>query len=207
MNKKYYNLKITFLEPVLGSQSDKEVASKYMAGKRNGPEVIPDDELESLPDAIENKTTVFHRDDKGQPILFDYQVKGFLKNAAKNFNGLDGVEGLRSKVVNFIFVSPRKISLNVNGNGMSHLERPLQAETMQGPRIALARSEMLPAGTYFYCRLKVYDQAKITEEMLEELLSYGEDMGIGQWRTAKYGSFKYELEPDGDGKEQNGEEQ
>jgi hypothetical protein len=198
LEKRFYNLKVTFKEPVLGSQSDKNVASKYMAGKRNGPESIPEDELESLPDEIENKTTVFHRDANGRPCLFDYQVKGMLKNSAKNFSKALGFSGLRSKVVNFVFVNPRRIDLIVpEMREMGHRERPLLADTAQGPRVALARSEELPAGTFFYCTLKVYEAGKITEEVLRDLLAYGEDCGIGQWRTAKWGSFTYELEEDG----------
>jgi len=75
---------------------------------------------------------------------------------------------------------------------MEYCERPLRAQTAQGERVALARSEMLPAGTRFSCGLVLYP-GEITEEILRQLLDYMFDMGIGQWRNAGYGGITYKL--------------
>lgn len=128
-------------------------------------------------------------------MLFDFQVKGFLKNAASVLNGkvYGGVRNLRSKVNNLVFVIPRQIPLILPaGEGIEYLERPLRAETAQGPRVALARSEMLPEGTHFRCGLEVLP-GEIGEEVLRDLLDYGYFMGIGQWRNGGFGTFRYEL--------------
>ena len=189
MNAKSYLLKCKFETPVLGSQPTKDVASEFLA-KRAGIEGIPEDELESLRDVLENGTTVFHRDSKGRPCLFDYQVKGFIKEAGKTFNGLRGVKNLRSKIDSYVFVYPRMILLRQeNHTEMEYLERPLRAETMQGPRVALARSEMLAAGTRFEVVVDILEPGPITVELLQDLVSYGERKGLGQWRNGGYGRF------------------
>lgn len=191
MNHEILKFRITFIEPLLGAQSTKQVASDFIATKfvENGGE-LPEDEEETLPEKLERGTTVFHKDEQGRPMLFNYQVKGFFKEAGRIFNGLNGVKSLRSKIENYVFVYPRRIYLNLpNGlQTIEYLERPLRAETAQGPRIALARSEMAPAGTWFDAQLKVLE-GPIDSDLLAELATYGEDKGLGQWRNGGWGSF------------------
>ena len=102
-----------FLTPVLGSQPGRDVASEYLA-KKAGFESLPEDELETLPDALDKGTTMFHRNGKGTPVLSDYMVKGFLKNAGHVLNGrINGIKALKSKVNNLVFVSPRILDLHL----------------------------------------------------------------------------------------------
>jgi len=202
-----YQLKVVFLTPVLGSQPTRDIASKYLAQK-HGFE-LAEDEIESLPDALEAGTTVFHRHPlpngwtgyrEGDQVLgmYDYQFKGFLKHAGKVMNAQLKVRGkplraLRSKVGNLVFVSPRRIPLHVpDGGEVDIVERPLRASTAQGERVALARSECLPEDTWFEVGLTVYP-GQITEGVLESLLDYGFHQGLGQWRGGGWGRFRYEL--------------
>lgn len=101
---------------------------------------------------------------------------------------------MRSKVDNLVFVEPRRILLNLEHpeSETEYLERPLRAETAQGPRVALARSEMLPAGTWFECELKVLGEV-VSEDLLRDLLGYGNFKGMGQWRNGGFGRFDFEL--------------
>jgi hypothetical protein len=199
MKTETYRLSVVFLTEVLGAQPSRDVATEHIA-KRNGF-VIPTDELDCLPDALERQTTVFHRDRNDSPCLVDYQLKGFLKEAGRRLNGKDGLpKNLRDKVGAFVFVTPRLLALHppasANGNSIEALidicERPLRAQTAQGPRIALVRSEMLPAGVSFTCGLTVI-ASEITEDVLRDLLDYGYYQGIGQWRNASHGQFRYDL--------------
>lgn len=186
-----YNLKCTFTQPVLGSQATKDVTSEFIA-TRAGVEPSPDEQA-TLPEALEKGTTVFHKHE-GAPVLFDYQVKGFIKEAGRVLNGraTGNVKALRSKVDANIFVSPRMIPLNCAGP-IDFLERPLRADTPQGPRVALARSEQLPSGTSFACVITLLE-GEVKEAVLRDMLDYGALKGIGQWRNGGYGSFEYELE-------------
>lgn len=187
-----YKLKIILMTPMLGSQSTKEIATEFIA-KKNGFE-IGADEMEMLPDALERGTTVFHRDANGNPVMRNYQILGFLKASAQVQNGrvTGGVKNLRSKVGNQVFISPIVLPVKFQGD-LDYCERPLRAETAQGPRVALARSEQIPEGAVIECGLEVMD-GEITEEVLRDLLDYGYWRGLGQWRNSgAYGTFRYEL--------------
>lgn len=195
MKTEAYKLKIFFLTPVLGSQPTRDIASEYLA-KKAGFEALPEDEIEMLPDALERGTTVFHRGKDGHPMLANYHLLGFLKESGKVQNGklTGGVKNLRAKVSQQVFISPRFLPLTLpNGGEIDYLERPLRAETAMGPRVALARSEMLPEGTTLECHIEVMP-GEITEAALRDLLDYGFYRGLGQWRNSgSYGTFRYEL--------------
>jgi hypothetical protein len=187
-----YKLTVTFTEPILGTQPQKDVATEFVQAKAREAGLPVEDELETLSEMLDKGTTVFHREN-GSAIYYDYHVKGFLKHSASLKNGADGVKALRAKFGNFVFVFPRRITLNVPGGCETRfLERPLRAQTMQGERVALARSEMLPAGTTFECEIHVINPV-ITEKILRDVLDYGRYCGFGQWRNASYGRFTYEL--------------
>lgn len=201
MKTETYRLKVIFLTPVLGSQpGDPELASAFIA-KKKGLDALPMQDDELLPEALEKGTTTFHRvpGKPLQPALMNYQLLGFLKEAGKVLNGrVEGnVKALRSKVEQRIAVSPRVLPLNLPKGedwGPEYLERPLRAETMQGPRVTLARSEIIPEGTWFECGLEVIE-GEIGEAVLRDLLDYGYMRGLGQWRNSgAYGTFRYELE-------------
>ena len=195
MNVTQYKLNITFTTSVLGTQPQKDVATEYITSKAIDPVTgeLPEDELETLPVALEKGTTAFHKLN-GQPIYYDYMVKGFFKETGSVFNGLRNVKNMKSKIENLVFITPRQIVLNVpNGNEIAFLERPLRAMTAQGPRTSLARSEELSPGTWFECAIEVFD-GPISEPLLRDLLSYGEKRGFGQWRNGGHGRFTFELE-------------
>lgn len=194
MNYETFNLEVIFTESLLGTIPQRPVAEEFILSKAVGENgESPEDELRTAPAELERGTTAFHRLEDGSPILYDYAVKGFLKEAGQIFNGLNGVKALRSKIENLVFVQPRQIRLVVpEGMAIGYCDRPLRAMTAQGPRTALARSEEAPAGTCFRCSLKVYS-GPITRALLEELLTYGADKGMGQWRNGGHGRFQFKL--------------
>lgn len=195
-----YKIRIDFIEPILGSQPTKNVASTYIAQKAGLPG-LPEDEEADLPEMLERGTTVFHRHIfvpgcEPEPALVDYQVKGFLKAAAHVYNGqINGIKALKSKVENLVFVSPRFIQIKSDKDKViqvDKLERSLRAQTAQGDRVALAISEMIPAGCYIEGGITVLGDT-ISQEVLEKLFDYGLYKGIGQWRNGGYGRFRYSL--------------
>jgi hypothetical protein len=192
---KKYRLELEFTGPILGTQPTREVAAEFIASKHaeiNG--TLPADEAETLPESLERGTTVFHRAADGTPLMVSYQMKGFLKNAAGIFNGSNGVKNMKKKVNDTVSVSPKFIPLvTPPGTAMEYCDRPLRAETMQGPRTTLARSEMLPEGTTCEMEIEVFD-GDISESILRGLLDYGRVCGMFQWRNSGvYGTFEYRL--------------
>jgi len=133
----------------------------------------------------------------GGPVLIDYVVKGFLKDACSMLRRVSGTKS--SKVVAYrkvidglVFASPREIRIHLpEGMLMGVLERPLRAQTAQGERVTLARSDTCPAGSRIGFTLTVL--GGVSEALLCEWLEYGELRGLGQWRNAGYGTFTCEM--------------
>jgi len=196
-------IRVTLIEELLGTASaNKEVHEEFIAKKSADKERIKE-ELESLPaeELMEKTITVFPRDSDGSPILWDYQFKGFIKESVSQLVEFEAFSVGKKKlskytykrfVDNFVFVSPRKIRLVMpEGTEMGLCTRPLRAETLRGPRIALATSETVPAGTTFECEIKCLHPA--FAPMIADRLNYGELKGLGQWRNGGKGAFTWEL--------------
>jgi hypothetical protein len=199
MNLTKYRVKLILLSELLGTVGkDKEVYSSYIAGKK--ADLTPNElneELESLPDLENSGWTGFHTLPDGCPIIYDYVIKGFFKDACgmlrRDTSSLSAREKAYKKLIDgLIFVEPRQIRLNFNGGQLGQLERPLRAETAQGPRVALARSDTAPIGTEL--EFVVSTIGKISQELIEEWLDYGQLRGLGQWRNGGWGRFSYEIE-------------
>ena len=99
-----------------------------------------------------------------------------------------------------IHVYPRKLFLHLPaGQEITWLERPLRAQTMQGERVALARSECAPVGTTLECEIKIPTLAATKRKAVDlaacvrEWLDQSAEVGLGQWRTAGWGRMTYEV--------------
>jgi len=185
-------IELIFTEPLLATCSgNKELATEFILGKR--PEGVAEDEIESLPEEdIKKSSTVFMRLEDGIPFLWDYQVKGFLKDAAGMLNRTmtkeDQLKAHKKLIDGLVFVKPRKIPIRLSGE-ITILERPLRGQTAQGERIALARSESAPAGSKIEFEIICLD--KKLEKAVKLWLDYGQWRGLGQWRNASYGRFSW----------------
>jgi hypothetical protein len=195
-----FTVTLTFTEPVLGTvPKDKEVYASYIASKAPEDKNV-DDELDTVPDADEEGGwTGFHEDKDGRPLIMDYVIKGFFKDACGMLRRVKGtrsakLRAYKKEIDGLIFIEPRRIPLDLPaGEEMGVLERPLRASTPQGERVALARSDTCPVGTELVFTLILLG-GNISIATLEEWLDYGQLRGIGQWRNASWGRFKYEME-------------
>lgn len=188
-------VRITLTEEMLGTKAaNKDVFADFIASK------APDgdrrrEELETAEHREEAGTTVFHRDQDGAPILWDYQIKGFFKDACGALRRADGtaskeLKAYKSTIDGVIFPTPRKIRLCLPAGGeVGICERPLRAETAQGPRVSVCRSETVPAGTTFEIEIAV--MAKTLVPLVKEWLDYGALRGLGQWRNSGKGRFEW----------------
>ena len=199
MAMKVFKVTATFTQEVLGAVAkDQNVYASFIASKA----ALTDDELAQELDTVQNAEergwTGFHTLPDGTPIFYDYVVKGFFKDACSMLRRDAESKSAKMKafkkiIDGMVFVFPRQIPLMMpEGGKMGMLERPLRAETAQGPRVALARSDSLPAGTKMEFLVKVL--AELDRKTLEEWLNYGQFRGFGQWRNGGYGTFTYTLE-------------
>ena len=205
MNEATYAARLTFTDDLLGSTPlDEEVYSTYIASKAPASMQVngtAQTELELLEEADIKGRTGFLRDDQRRPLLMNYVFKGFLKEAWQACRQRPGALSVsmkagKSKIDDLLFIQPRHVILRMPPGGVESInERPLRAETARGPRVALAASEQLPIGTWCDVKIIVLAPQIITRELLSEWLDYGEGLGIGQWRSGQYGTFRYTLKP------------
>lgn len=201
--KKKYRL--TGITSLLGSVAlDKKIYTNYIATKGKDQKELDmgKEDVENVIDS-EEKITGFYRDaETGAIVLKAYQIKGFLKEAAKVLKDQLGLLSCTSKIDNLVFVSPRNIPVMRDGLPVTDpdgfLERPLRADTAQGPRVALAKSEMIHEGWSIDIEIEVLENKKTAKsvnvdmDLVENLLEYGEKKGLLQWRNGGYGSFTFE---------------
>lgn len=189
--------------PLLGSQpANPDVRTAYIASKAPSPAQV-DEENEMLPDLDSKGMTVFLRRNGDDALsMMDYHMVAFFKAACKALAADNGIKQAESKVGTYVFVEPRVIPILQNGAPVieedSVLERPLRAQTMQGPRVTLAASERIddPWSIEITVKLIANDgtakSKPITWEALEEALDYGALRGMGQWRNGGWGRFTWE---------------
>lgn len=166
---------------------DREVYTTYIESKKEGNE----EEVESLNIVeLEDKGWTGFMHDEDGPFIYNYMIRGFLKNAGNVLKDKAGVKNLRSKIGDAVFISPRKIHFGVEHPAGS-LERPLRAQTMQGPRVTLVRSGLIAAGTEIAFSVRIIPTKEINADLITYLFSYGEFVGLGQWRNSNlYGTFE-----------------
>lgn len=186
-----YKLKIKLIEPMLGTvPKDKEVYATYIATKAQNAELVAE-EIESVEQIEEKGWTGFHKDEKGL-FIYDYMIRGFLKEAANILKDSLKIKNLKSKFNNYVFVHPRKIYFNKEKpDGV--LERPLRCMTIQGPRVTVTRSDYVLEGTEIEATITILGNKEINHDVLQAVLEYGKFQGLGQWRNGSYGRFEFEL--------------
>lgn len=169
----------------------------------------------------EQGMTVFPRidQDKNRPGIWPYQIRGFLKSGQQAMNDMVPNKEDRKKANSgYLATYKRRIDTHVfvkavtarwtewktagsdkqlieihlpEGGEIDTCERPLRAQTMQGERVALAKSESVPEGSWIEFDVKLLDPK--LEDYFIEWLEFGAYNGIGQWRNSGKGTFVYWL--------------
>ena len=190
-------VKVTFIDDVLGtSPSDPKIHETYIGSHAPDASSLQE-EIEAIGEeaVFEKSMTVFPKDKDGTPIVWDYQWKGFFKDAWGMLKKVPGSEACKIKaykkeIDGLIFPAPRKIPIQVNGE-IAICQRPLRGQTPQGERIALASSECIPAGSSMIFEIGMLLDSH--EKAVIEALEYGKLRGFGQWRNSGKGRFTYEI--------------
>lgn len=197
------HVRLTFTNAVLGTASgNPELHKTYIASKASDAP-SRQEEVDALGvETVERKEkNIFSVDADGTPILWDYQVRGFMKSACSALRTIKGTKSQKVKAYKKaidlrmgVFGSAsdltcRKLRLHPIGK-MTDCERSLRAQTAMGERIAIACSESLPAGTWFECWIKYLDPGDA--DWIREMLDYGQMNGIGGWRNSGKGSFVWD---------------
>lgn len=192
---KEIKVKLTFLEEVLGTASaDKEIHGKFIASKApDAPSREEEIEALGVEEVTEKSMTVFPRNADGKPIFWDYQIKGFFKDACGMLRKVPNsasskIKAYKKEIDGLIFVKEREIPIIFDGE-IGSCQRPLRAQTAQGERVALANSETVPAGSTIEFTIQL--MCDTHEKAVREWLDYGVFRGIGQWRNSGKGKFEW----------------
>lgn len=195
---KEMKVKMTFTEEVLGTSSNNpELHDEYIASKApDAPSRKEEVEALGVGEVIEKDMTVFPRTKNQEPFIWNYQLKGFFKDACGMLRKVTGTKSQKLKaykkeIDGLIFVNDRKILIQNYGH-IGECQRPLRASTAQGERIALAHSETIPAGSYIEFTVKCLKDDLMG--YVKEWLDYGKLRGFGQWRNSGKGCFVWEGE-------------
>lgn len=203
---KTMKVKLTFLESILGTAPNNEEIYTEFIGSKAEDALSLEEEVNALgADAVTEKgTTVFPRDEQGNPIIWSYQIEGFFKSACGFLWKIPGtksskVKAYRKTIDGLIFVESPDIDAN-NPTGrkikiegafpMGVLERPLRANTPQGERVSLARSEEIYAGASITFNIVMFRDDD--EDVVREWLDFGRYNGLLQWRNSGHGRFTWE---------------
>lgn len=210
MNMNVLNVKLTFTEEILGTlPGNPEIFTDYIASKAPVVETKdgeiatdPDTEEEikaisideAVDEALQKSITIFPKDENGNPFIYDYQVKGFFKDACGMLKRVPGtksskIKAYKKEIDGLIFLEDRKNMLSVNGE-IGICQRPLRVSNATGERTTLAVSETIPAGTTIELGIKYMVDSQ--KELIKEWLNYGSLHGIGQWRNSGKGTFAWE---------------
>lgn len=189
------------LEETIGRKFTDEERQDAIAGKLT-------DLKETLSEMDSKGTTVFFWDkETDYPCIGDHMIYGFLKAASeaigrtlprKNGVMLQSMSYTQSIINQHVrceeqFIPfDRDLKRDEQGKPF-YLQRSLRGMTPQGPRISLAKSEVVEAGARLRFGLKVMKDSPLTYDILRKLFSYGEMVGLGQWRNAGNGMFVSEL--------------
>ena len=209
---KTMRIRLTFIEDILGTASgNPALHTEYIASKAPDAETR-DAEIAAVGAEIvtEKTMTVFPRNEDGDEILWPYQIKGAFKSAQQALNKTVKTEdrkkfpymsSYKGTIDTLVFIKAVQDRWDQKGSGIVihwpedveetyDCERPLRAETAQGPRVALAHSEVCPAGSWveFDVLVRVDDLMKNVREWLNGFVFYG----IGQWRNSGKGRAVWE---------------
>jgi len=207
-------VELTSTEPILGmSPQDPKVLEEVVIGvdkvlKAGITDVMLEEEktalMASISDVDEDEveeeekprpSTVFPRDEQGNPIMWNYQVKGMFKDVCRSLRLIKNspeskLTSYKKRIDGLIFVYPRKIPFILpEGGETSWCVRTLRVSGPKGERVTVARSQQLPAGTKIRFKIKSLDPMLMN--FVDSWLDYGIDRGLGQWRNSGMGTYTW----------------
>lgn len=200
-------VRLTLTREALGTKTfNDDLYLEYLAEKlQDGstPAAVESDEQTAqdamkealdLDEELQKNSSGFHRNENGEPIIWDYQIKGFFKGSAKflrrHQTTKERLISYKQEVDGAIFIAERSIPFNLHGKEMGWCERTLRVETMQGPRTCIARSETVPEGSTLEFTVKLLGKSLVPH--VKEWFEYGQLHGLGQWRNGGKGTFTTE---------------
>lgn len=149
----------------------------------------------SADDVLDRGKTVFPRDEQGRPCMYGYQLKGAFKEACGFLRRVKRsksakITAYRKVIDGLIFVDERMSPFIFDSGEIGDCTRPLRANTPQGERVSIARSETVPAGATITFTIVSLEES--FWPAIEEWLDYFNRHGLCQWRNSGKGTCTWE---------------
>jgi hypothetical protein len=192
---KELKVKIAFTQELLGTQTgDKEVYRSFIGSKAPDAAKLEEEVANLGADDVVDKGKTFFPRVNDIPVIYDYQIRGFFKEACKALSKVtgtksSGLKAYKQQIDLRIFVKDRNNFLK-DFDEVREFQRPIRCQTMQGERVSLAISEMLPIGTT--CEFTVQCLVDSDIALVKEWLDYGAFHGFLQFRNGGFGKFTWE---------------
>ena len=193
---KELHVKLILTDEALGMMpSDKELHETYIASKAPDAKSIEEEIADVGAEAVvEKQKTVFPRTEDGTPFWYDYQIRGFFKDAIGMLRKVANtkcskLKAYKKAVDGLIFIKEPRALIQVAGT-IGNCQRPLRTASPMGERTAIAHSETVPAGSTTEFTVLIFTDD--LEGVVRECLDYGIYRGLGQWRNSGKGRFVWE---------------
>lgn len=189
------------LEEMLGYPLDENQKALLMAGRL-------EDLKETFKELDMRGVTVFFYDyEKNLPMIGDHMIYGYMKAASsaiartlpkKNATILQSMAYTNEIINTHVrcteqFICFDKDIKRTKEGRPAYLQRSLRAQTAQGDRITLAKSEVVPAGAKLKFTLNVLEGSPLEVSHIKRIFDHGCFFGLGQWRNSGHGMFSYTL--------------
>lgn len=119
---KQIKVKVTFFEELLGTASnDPKIHSEFIASKApDAPSREEEVAALGVDEVVEKSMTVFPRNKEGQPIMWDYQIKGFFKDTCSMLRKVpktlsSKIKAYKKEIDGLVFVDERQILILFDG--------------------------------------------------------------------------------------------
>jgi len=205
-----YSTRIEFTKPVVGAIPKNEKVIEAWVKSRHEKKGSDPKYLKQLIEKIRQEVqadedvekcwTTFKRDEEGIYIE-DRNIKAMLREAATTLESFKG-KGSTARKQTFqhgLFVKPPRIHFYRDGEIIREpedtQERAIHVMTAMGPRSALKREDVVLPGAQLEFEIWVVvpngsAAAHITEEMLRDWLTLGQEIGLGGSRSQQFGKFR-----------------
>lgn len=228
-----YEVRLQLISPILGMQPSDSVAADWVRARsieRKAHELVKvqgmkageakleaeklvnetmDLDMEPVEEAESAlKVTVFHRDSIGCH-LYDYQIKGFFKEAASRLDlkvrGKTAAAAAGGRfVAGGLWVYPidrrhdRRIYFLRDGEPITEPDtvedRIKRIRTPRGvDQTTIAVSEVIQPPAQLRFQVALLKDQRLTRQHVEEMLAYMRFSGLGQWRTGGWGRATAEM--------------
>lgn len=160
-------------------------------------------------DSVRYKDEINHDTAVKLPHYWNYQIRGFFKDSCgflsrANYGESAALKAFKKVIDGNIQIFPRRIAIDFpetfynettgeietsNPGELVILTRPILFSNAQGTQTAIARSEIIPAGSRIKFCIEYLDPK--LKPVLIEWLNYGSMHGLGAWRNSGHGTFRW----------------